>query len=489
MNMDIRTIEIEGIEKTAISIGPDDITIPKHLMQGEKQAGIIIDSNGTKSSWYWDGISSSGGIRYVYFGKCELQDFTALSSARRSDALKIVLQIARGLTDADKSFLSLSSGIFPLNRIYIYNRDSILLLPPDLADVFSMMETDEDKHRHVTAVIRGNAEQNFMLITEMAELLYYAASGILPFEAQSVRTAGYKAVPISSIVPELDEKCAGLITFILGAKSREMRDIMGNSDDARNLSWFTERASSLEWNLGDRTEDECSSDRERIISGSLYSSFMENAGKRARKIDFWRVKGTLIIIITLAVLIGGYFIGSSIYRATRPPLTAELSKEEIIADFYQAQSDLDVQRLTTAVRGCNVPQEMEITNLYVTTRMRFAYEALDVTVDAEEWLAEGKPAIPEGSFVYGIVLDSIEPDGENRYIATTTWYGPTSYADEDSAPEGDTSAYVYMYEVKQAFEFTWNDRGWWNITNADMVSSRFLGKEKLETYTVERQLI
>ena len=30
--MDIRTIEIEGIEKTAISIGPDDITIPKHLM-------------------------------------------------------------------------------------------------------------------------------------------------------------------------------------------------------------------------------------------------------------------------------------------------------------------------------------------------------------------------------------------------------------------------------------------------------------------------
>ena len=99
------------------------------------------------------------------------------------------------------------------------------------------------------------------------------------------------------------------------------------------------------------------------------------------------------------------------------------------------------------------------------------------------------PAIPEGSFVYGIVLDSIEPDGENRYIATTTWYGPTAYADEDSAPEGDTSAYVYMYEVKQAFEFTWNDRGWWNITNADMVSSRFLGKEKLETYTVERQLI
>ena len=46
-----------------------------------------------------------------------------------------------------------------------------------------------------------------------------------------------------------------------------------------------------------------------------------------------------------------------------------------------------------------------------------------------------------------------------------------------------------MSAVEQAFGFEWNDRGWWNITSADMVSSRFLGREKLETYPVVRKLI
>ncbi len=487
--MEIRTIIRDGVEKTAIGIGPDDATIPAHLLQGIKKNGIIIAPDGSRKPWLWDGMCSIDGTRYVYFPHCELEEVSVLSSTRRSSALALVRQAAMGLMDADREFLDLVSGVFPLYRIYVYDRDSILLLPPDLADVFAMMGSDEDRRRQVTAVIRGNAEQNFMLITEMAELLYYAASGILPFEDQAVRTSGYRTMPIPAIAAELDEKTAGFISFILGAKSREMRDIMGNSDDGRSLGWFLERAKTLAWDLPGRSVEQAAADRDRIMASPEYKAFMANASRKARRIDFWRIKGTVIIAIIIAATVGGYFIGSSVYRATRPPFTADLGQEEIIEDFYTAQSDLDVQRLTTAVRGCEVPQEMEVTNLFISTRMRYAYESLDVMVEARDWLAEGKPAIPEGTFVYGIILDSVEPDGEDRYIAHTTWYVPSPYSDEDAAPAGDTSPYVYEYAVEQAFGFEWNDRGWWNITSADMVSSRFLGREKLETYPVVRKLI
>ena len=160
--------------------------------------GIISDGSSIEP-WYWDGFCTIDGWRYVYLDRCRIESIHSIATTHRHDALSIINKIAYALCHADSSFLDLSNGIFPLYRIYVYDRDSILLLPPDLADVFAMMGSDEDRRHQVTAVIRGNAEQNFMLITEMAELLYYAASGILPFEDQAVRTSGYRTMPIPAI--------------------------------------------------------------------------------------------------------------------------------------------------------------------------------------------------------------------------------------------------------------------------------------------------
>ena len=62
----IKTIMREGVEKTAIAIGKDDITIPRHLMTGEKHKGIITDGK-TVEEWYWEGFCSIEETRYIYF--------------------------------------------------------------------------------------------------------------------------------------------------------------------------------------------------------------------------------------------------------------------------------------------------------------------------------------------------------------------------------------------------------------------------------------
>ncbi len=481
--MEIRNIERDGVIKTAIRIGEDDTTIPKHLLQGIKMEGMIISGNQIRP-WYWDGMCSIDGSRWVYFPECRLESIEMLSSRRRGDALKIVCSLAYGLMNADNAFLDLASGVFPLYRIFIVDGCDVLLLPPDLGDVFSIMESDEDKKAHTIAMIRGNAEQNFMLITEMAELLYYAASGIYPFADDDIRLSGYKAYPISKAVPDMDPETAGFISFILGAKSREMRDIMGNYEGGKNLSWFLERAEKLEWGLCGKSEEEAKEDAEKLLASSDYASFLEAAGKRAARRSFWRIKGTLIIVIALIAIIGGGFAGNYIYSITRPPLTADMSQEEIIRDFYQAQNELDMTRLTTAVKGDDVPQEMEVANLFVTSRARSAYEMVSPVINAEGWIAEGKPAIAETFVIYGVVLDSVEEVGENEWVAHGTWYVPFPYDEAEEEAEAYGSL-VYVYSIDQSFSFIWNSRGWWNISSTEIIGYQHLRTERVETYPLQ----
>ena len=97
--------------------------------------------------------------------------------------------------------------------------------------------------------------------------------------------------------------------------------------------------------------------------------------------------------------------------------------------------------------------------------------------------------MPQASVIYGVVLESIEQTGENTYIATGTWYTPFPY-DESETIEGSLESIpVYTYRITQSFTFTWNDRGWWNITGSEILSHEFLGAESVGTYARNNQII
>ena len=111
--MEIRTIEKDGMKKTAIAVGRDDIAIPKHLMTGEKRNGYIIDGQG-RTEWYWDGFTAIDGERYIYFDELDAVTIDELSTGLRDRALEIVRTIAFGLMESSLSFLDLTNGIFPV---------------------------------------------------------------------------------------------------------------------------------------------------------------------------------------------------------------------------------------------------------------------------------------------------------------------------------------------------------------------------------------
>ena len=109
----------DGEKKTAICIGQDDFGLPKHLMQGAKYDGIISDGK-TLERWFWDGLCTIEGMRYVYFSPARIRPIYDISTYSRPKALEIVRNLAFALVSADESFLDLITGVLPLYRIWIY---------------------------------------------------------------------------------------------------------------------------------------------------------------------------------------------------------------------------------------------------------------------------------------------------------------------------------------------------------------------------------
>lgn len=488
----IRTLCVDGVEKSGIRIGESNVDMPRHLMQGEKKSGMII-SKGNISPWYWEGMVPEGGYRYIYFPKLELSSLKDLSSLKRSHALEIVRNIAIGLNSASSDFLNLETGIFPLYRIFIVNDADVLLLPPDVGNILSLTLEPVERQKCVNHLIKPSAEKGYLLILEMAELLYYALSGYLPYADEDTRRARYKEFPVSDVNKVLDagldEKTLGFISVSLGAKAQQMRDIMGNGSAEKALSWFIKNTEDLAWNL--RTEQ-----RKVVkpkVKGSLaYIEYKEKTEKKAKFNNFMRIKGTAIIISVVVILAVILIAGDYIKNLLAPPTTKDYDQEEIVAYVYRMQNELNAAELSTCTKGTKMPQENEVTNLFVTTRVREAYEFKTVVVPADRWVAEGKPAIQEGQMVYGVSEYEIERLDDDTLVAYFTLLTPYEYFNgEEEQQETDIiqeELYVYEYRIAQTFDFEWNDRGWWNIVDSEFSTVEFVGKEVVETTPAQRQL-
>lgn len=477
----------DGEKKTAICIGQDDFGLPKHLMQGAKHDGIISDGK-TLERWFWDGLCTIEGMRYVYFSPARIRPIYDISTYSRPKALEIVRNLAFALVSADESFLDLITGVLPLYRIWIYDDTKVLVMPPDLGDLIGIMRDEETKENEVNRIIQGTAEKQFLLITEMAELLYYAASGIFPFASDEVRGSGYREAPIS-LFASLPERTEGFISFIFHAKNREMRDIMGNGSGGQCLKWFLDRSKDLEWNLPARTEEERDAEIKKNTSSESYSNFFKERTRIYKRNTFWRTKGTAICVGAVIGIFVFAFLFSYIKGLLEPPTTRDMDEYGVIEAFYDAQSECNPTELTTAVKGFSPPQEMEVTNLFVTSKTRFAYEYFDPLVNAEEWVNEGMPALPMGSEVYGVILEDIEKTGDNSYMATGIWYLPFPENEEEQVITEQGEVVVYRYRVHQSFEMKWNKRGWWNIVGSEITDYEFIDALMPETYIPDSQIL
>jgi hypothetical protein len=488
-NENIIKIKIENKEYSAIAFSDKNCELPSFLLQGEKKPGYLY-TNGKLEPWYWEGFSNYNDKKCLYFEPIEIYPLSQLASSLRNKAPKLILNLAKALNLCDSKFLDLQNGIITAWRIFFTKDDEVLILPRTLSDIFSSTSSEKVRFNNSNSFIHANILPSFTLIDQMAQLYYFAMTSIKPFEYETIRSNRYKSIDLKLLVQALevnvDLDLVDKINKILHLSLSKTRDISANHKPEIALKWFIERFDNVTWDL-DNIEDRTITIKD-LKNNKVTEQLILKLQKNEKRIIFWRKRGTLIIIITIvaAFIIG--FVGSRISDALQPPYTAGFNQSEIIAAYYQAQNDLDVQNLEASLkRGVKSPISNEITTLYVTRQTRLAYERVDSVINPKSWVEEGMPPIDSKKIIYGIDETEITRLNENQYLATSIFYSPYDLGDNETSEDNldiiePTSTKCYRYEQKQVFSFTYNDRGWYEISDIQTTDFKYIDTLDVPVY-------
>lgn len=477
---DITTVEIEGTTFSAITFGEKEQKIPNYLLQGEKKKSYLYH-DGKLTPWYWKGFNNVGDKHCVYFEKIEgLHPVADLATTLRNKAPMYIEKLSKALSLCPHDFLQLEGGIISSWRIFFTERGDVLLTSLELADILSSDAPTEDRFNNSLGWIHSDIHKPFTLIDQMAQIYYYAITGFMPFAREDVRETGFTIIPLKLIknvlAPNLDEELANHIDGILTLSLGKQRAIAGNLDPEKALVWFHKRFSDITWDLEKR---ETLPDSQKLMEEDpTVQTVLRYKGKQAQRSIFWRHKGSMIMIIGIAVLLVGGFAYSRIKQALAPPYTAGMSPEEIIEEYYKSQNDLDSIKLTASfANGVKSPIDNEVSTLFVNRQTRMAYEHVSSIINPETWNDEGEPPIRESFMIYGVDDLQIQDAGNGVYVATTTLYSPDNYlsaSDSDAEvmpPEGYT--YSYVYKQQQTFVINMSKKGWYLIEDIHQDSAEY----------------
>lgn len=468
--IEITNKTIAGVEMTALRFGPDNYDIPIHLMQKERDECVVVtDSDIT--SLPWNGVTKDTKGQYILLPKCSLEPIWSISTTNRSKALELVRKLSLAIKVKGKKFSELNAGYFPLYRIYIKDGKDILILPKDASEILSISLIRDEMDKCTKALVKRDTEPGFTLILQMAQLLYYSATGILPYEKEEIRRSGFNEMPLEFFVPELEKETLSYISSLLSTSSRNQRKISGNNGPEAALIYFLDSSESLKWNLEDRSEEEKDALIASTEENKEFSSLFSEKCRKAKRRKFWREKGAIILISASIASFVLYFVGNWLYQTFKPPVTRDMEPEAIISHMYSCQNSLDAQNISAGFKK-DVSQYNEVLNIYVSRQTRMAYESTDFVIDAENWVNKGMPSVPASSWIYGVIHLSTERIDDDTYSSTVLWYTPMAFDDENEAlyPEKEGCVRVFVYSVTQAFDFEWNKRGWW-VCSGDEITS------------------
>lgn len=377
-----------------------------------------------------------------------------------ADALELIDNDTelRGYLDFNFSSLALSS-------LYFLPDNSIFILSGKASNVIESFMSDGERFSDKEAWYVHNQANDFGKANFLFQLVYFALTGIKPYEMEDVRNTGYKPIPISLFFIDnqgkLPKECQSLlkdIEHVFKMNRKEMYQI------SNPYKYFREKIT---------TAINTSSPSSYIQTNStIYKDYLLKLSKKAKRSAFLRKKGTLLTVIAVATIIiiaiAWYYIGLAI----APPKTAGSSKDEIVRYYYNALNELNVSALEDSLAsGCKSPDSQVVISLYVTTRTRQAYERVNALVNPQEWLDQGQPAIVQNGIIYGVTNIEIEDISETQVRATFDFYCPYEEEMEDTTYTTQTEqSSTLVGKYKKVVEFTFvTKKDWLEISSINEI--------------------
>jgi len=484
------TIRVEAHQRvmTHMVLGQVSGELPRHLMQGTKETGYIVNKD-TVTEWYWDNVIDRGGKRYLIFRELEVVPFSRLFTTDRTDMVKILRNLAFAMTKLPTDFIQSHNGFIELWRIFVITHESFLFLPKTLSDIILFTADDEIRYEMYGQFVKAQTEVPFALCHQFTQLLYTACTLKTPYHDRDVREDRWNHMPLSILQCKIDGQLARWIDQNLVIGYRTQREVTSAaSSSAQNLSWWLRETAQFDH----ITITETRSFEEMVGQSSEARSFLTQQHRRASQRVFWRKKGALIISVTLASAIVLSIIGNYVVQQLKPPYTAGMDGPMIISEFFDSLNALDATRMEASfARRVKNPFEHEVTSLFVNSKVRMAYEGKDTIITADQWVENGKPSIPSYAMIYGVADVRIVQTKENSYRALFRYFipdeDPDAPADETFGASGNKKAPGYwVSESEMVMDFVLTDqKDYWQIQDIQVVSSVPVGTYMIETHEVE----
>jgi hypothetical protein len=271
------------------------------------------------------------------------------------------------------------------------------------------------------------------LVFTGAALLYAILCGVPPFTNTGEETLHSDIREGVFLPPEL--QAPGLNDDASAFLSRALSPARNNSPEPL--------LAELEALLGERDKAAffhplAEEERTRIDAEKRQYDNRKQALVRGRR--FVR-RNRIVITVAAAAVLGAGLIAYSLIRdrAARPN-TLGMSPWEVVEAYYGGINALDTEIMDGCVTGGAGKDYINaVTNFYVVSRIREAYEMQDHFMSPEDWLAAG--ALPTQDTVFGITglslesADTDDSDGALSFWAGYTLWVPGSAGEADPAAE------------------------------------------------------
>jgi len=161
-------------------------------------------------------------------------------------------------------------------------------------------------------------------------------------------------------------------------------------------------------------------------------SLEKRRNARRRRAAFWTRKGMLLTISTCVTLVIVGSVGSVIWNAFKPDPTENWTPRQVVEGYYQALNDLNSEgfqklvQFNSSRQPALVRDQSVITNLYVIKQVRTAYEHHSPLISAQQWVTEGKQALPKGALLWGLSGLTITGQGAQWSATYTLWTSEAS---------------------------------------------------------------
>lgn len=445
----ISTLEHEGKKVLAIHTGMNPRSFAQSSMPRlQSQEGIIIFPNGETSSWLFEGTRcvTEGAREHMEFWGPTFDGESLLDivAGDKKQAWKwlhhTISSINKAVVDEKitPEFVTSLGAAGPI-AILCGKDKSILLLPGDLCSRCASNQGEKKEITHRLAWIHPDHRLHnpMRAISFMAGICAYRIlSGKMPFESNDpdnnseglseiMRNGFFEGLLLAS--PSLKPAAAQAVDSLITATSAASTEtLLAFSSDIDSL--YDPARAGIE-----KTE-----------------SFQakKKAAKRKRESGlnrkrFFRKRSSILIIVGIIAGIGG-LIGLTLFKDIKDkPNTLNMSTTEIVQGYYEGIGNLDQEISTTySVKGLKTDYDSFVTNLYVTSKMREAYERNGGLLSPAELYINKET---NGRMIFGLTRLHIEniTESEAKSQFKASFYIWMPYADEQSEDQVQLSVYLY----------------------------------------------